>query len=177
MNILKKIGIGLAALIGLFLVIALFMKKDYAVEKEIVINKPEAPVFEYIKSLKNQKNWSTWEQSDPKMTSTYTGTDGTVGFTHSWKSDMMGDGEQEIKRITEGERVDTELRFMGFWGSSAPAYLATEAMDSTKTKVKWGMSGTMSYPMNGMGLFMSMEDMIGTEYEKSLVNLKGILEK
>jgi uncharacterized membrane protein len=177
MKILKRILLGILALIVLFLIIAVFMKKDYAIEKETIINKPKSDVFDYVKSLKNQKNWSTWEQSDPNMTSEYTGTDGIVGFKHAWKSKMMGDGEQEITKIIEGERMESELRFKGFMGSNAPAYLSTEAIDSTKTKVKWGMSGTMSYPMNGMQIFMSMEKMIGTEYQKSLINLKSILEK
>ncbi len=48
--------------------------------------------------------------------------------------------------------------------------------DST-TQVTWAMSGEMSYPMNFMGLFMSMDDMIGAEYQKSLEQLKGVLEK
>lgn len=177
MKVIKKILLGIVALVALFLIIAIFMKKDYAVEKETVINKPKAQVFEYLKSLKNQKNWSTWEQSDPNIISTYRGTDGTVGFVHEWKSKMMGDGEQEITKITEGSRMDSELRFKGFFGSNAPAYLTAEALDSTQTKVKWGMSGKMSYPMNGIQIFMSVDDMIGTEYQKSLNNLKSILEK
>ena len=41
------------------------------------------------------------------------GTDGTPGFVSAWNStsNEVGEGEQEIKKITEGERVDTELRF------------------------------------------------------------------
>lgn len=38
------------------------------------------------------------------------------------------------------------------------------------------MSGHMHYPMNFMQVFMSMDEMIGTEYQKSLITLKGILE-
>lgn len=114
---------------------------------------------------------------DPKMKQSFTGTDGTVGFVSAWESDMLGNGEQEIKKITEGERIDSELRFKGFFGSTSPAYMSTEAVSDSVTKVKWVMEGNMSYPMNFMQVFMSMEDMIGTEYEKSLQNLKGILEK
>jgi hypothetical protein len=39
------------------------------------------------------------------------------------------------------------------------------------------MSGHMDYPMNIMQLFMDMEEMIGVEYQKSLDNLKVILDK
>ena len=50
---------------------------------------------------------------DPDMKKTYRGTDGTVGFVSAWDSekDDVGKGEQEIIKITDGERIDYELRF------------------------------------------------------------------
>lgn len=177
MKILKKVLIALGILIAIPLVFALFISKDYALEREITINKPKQVVFDYVKYLKNQNNYSTWNTMDPNMKQTYRGTDGTVGFVAAWESKKMGDGEQEIKKITEGERVDTELRFKGMFASVSPAYMSTEAVSDSVTKVKWAMNGHMAYPMNFMQAFMSMEDMIGTEYEKSLLTLKGILEK
>ncbi len=177
MKILKKVFIALAILIAIPLVIALFVKKNFALEKEITINKPKQEVFDYVKLLKNQNEYSTWNQMDPQMTHYYRGTDGTVGFISSWESKEMGDGEQEIKKITAGERVDTELRFGGTFPSVSPAYMITEAISDTQTKVKWGMSGHLAYPMNFMQVFMSMDKMVGDEYAKSLTNLKVLLEK
>lgn len=58
MKVLKKIGIGLIALIALVFIVGLFVKKEYGVEREIIINKPKAEVFNYIKYLKNQDNYS-----------------------------------------------------------------------------------------------------------------------
>ncbi|MFN0034397.1 MAG: SRPBCC family protein [Saprospiraceae bacterium] len=177
MKILKKILVALGILIAIPLIVALFMSKDYKVAREITINKPKQEVFDYVKYLKNQNNYSTWNMMDPKMKQTYTGTDGAVGFVSAWESEVMGNGEQEIKKITEGERIDAELRFKGMFASTSPAFMTTEAVSDSTTKVKMGMSGHMAYPMNFMQVFMSMEEMIGTEYEKSLANLKGILEK
>lgn len=177
MKILKKVLAALGILIALILIAALFMKKDYALEREITINKPRQEVFDYVKYLKNQNYFSTWNMVDPKMKQTFTGTDGAPGFISAWESDMLGNGEQEIKKIVEGERFETELRFKGLFASVAPAYITTESVSDTQTKVKWGMSGHMAYPINFMQVFVSMDEMIGTEYAKSLVNLKGILEK
>jgi hypothetical protein len=128
-----------------------------------------------VKSLKNQNNWATWNKMDPDMIQTWTGTDGEVGAVAIWKSKVVGNGEQEIKKITPGERIDSELRFEG--SGPSPAYIITEAVSDTQTKVKWGMHGDINYPMNLMLLFVNMEDMIGTEFSKSLQNLKGVLEK
>lgn len=177
MKALKKILLGIVALITLVLIIALFVKKDYAVERSITINKPNQEVFDYVKMLKNQKNWSTWSQSDPNMKEWYKGTDGTVGAVYGWESKMMGNGEQVITKIAEGERVDIDLIFKGMMGATSPAYIATKVLSDSTTQVTWAMSGKMNYPMNFMGLFMSMDDMIGTEYQKSLEQLKGLLEK
>lgn len=177
MKILKKVLIALGILIAIPLVLALFMSSSYSLEREITINKPKQEVFDYVKFLKNQNNYSTWNLMDPKMKQSYRGTDGTVGFVSAWESEMMGNGEQEIKKITEGDRIDGELRFKGMFASTSPVYMTTEAVSDSTTKVKWGMQGNMAYPINFMQVFMSMEKMIGTEYEKSLVNLKTILEK
>ena len=48
MRILKKILVVLAIIIAIPLIVALFVKKDYAVEREVIINKPKAEVFNYI---------------------------------------------------------------------------------------------------------------------------------
>ena len=70
----------LVGIIALFLIVALFVKKDYAVEREIIINKPKQVVFDYVKILKNQDAYSVWNMKDLAAKKTYTGTDGTVGF-------------------------------------------------------------------------------------------------
>lgn len=177
MKILKKVLAALGILIALILIAALFMKKDYALEREITINKPRQEVFDYVKYLKNQNYFSTWNMVDPKMKQTFTGTDGAPGFISAWESDVLGNGEQEIKKIVEGERFETELRFKGLFASVSPAYITTESVSDNQTKVKWGISGHMAYPINFMQVFVSMDEMIGTEYAKSLANLKVILEK
>ncbi len=179
MKIFKKIVIVLAIIIAIPLLVALFVKKDYAVEREIVINQPKEVVFGYIKFLKNQDNFSKWATMDSGMKKTYRGTDGMVGFVSAWESqkDDVGTGEQEIKKITEGERIDYELRFIKPFESTEKAYMITEATGDKQTKVKWGFSGRMNYPVNLMLLFMNFEKMIGNDFETGLNRLKGELEK
>jgi predicted enzyme related to lactoylglutathione lyase len=179
MKIFKKILIVLGIIIAIPLIVALFVRKDYAVEESIVINKPKSEVFDYIKHLKNQDNFSKWATMDPNMKKTYRGTDGTVGFVSAWESDNenVGAGEQEILKITEGERMDFELRFLKPFESTQVAYMTTETVSENKTKVKWGFSGKMSYPMNLMILFMDFEEMIGDDFQVGLKKLKTNLEK
>ena len=179
MKIIKKILLGIVAIIALLLIIAIFLKKEYTVERSITINKPKQEVFDYIKLLKNQDNFSVWAKKDPNMKKEYTGTEGTVGFVSAWDSDNkdVGKGEQEITKIEEGNRVDYALRFLKPMEGNATAYLSTEAAAETQTNVKWGIQGRMAYPMNIMQLFMNMDKMLGADLEQGLANLKEILEK
>lgn len=179
MKTLKTILIGLLSLIVLLLIIALFVKKDYGVVREITINKSNQEVFDYIKLLKNQDNFSRWATMDPNMKKSYTGTDGTVGFISAWEStnDEVGVGEQEIMKIVEGERIDFELRFIKPFESKDAAYMTTSAINDSTTLVKWGFNGHMDYPMNLMLLTMDFDKMLGGDFETGLSNLKGVLEK
>ena len=179
MKTLKRILLVLLALVAILLLIALFVKKDYAVEREITINKPVNEVFDYIKPLKNQDNYSVWNRKDPAMKREYIGTDGTVGFVTSWDSEIsdVGKGAQEIKKITEKERIDMELRFEKPFKATDYAYFVTEPKDSTHTNVKWGFYGKMNYPMNLILLCFSMDEMLGKDLNHGLTDLKSILEK
>ena len=179
MKAVKKILIAIAVIIAIPLVVALFIKKDYAVEREITIAKPKQVVFDYIKFIKNQDNYSKWNKIDPTMKKTYTGTDGNVGFISAWESQdkNVGVGEQEITKITEGERIDMKWRFKVPFEAQDDAYMTTTAIDSTTTKVTWGFSGAFPYPMNILGLFMNMDKQIGGDLEVGLTNLKTELEK
>lgn len=178
MRILKIILFVLAIIVALPLIAALFLKKDFGVEREIVINKPKQEVFDYVKFLKNQDHYSKWATMDPNMKKDYRGTDGTPGFVSAWESpkDDVGKGEQEIKAIKEGERLDFELRFLEPFESTDQAYMITEAVGENQTKVKWGFTGRMAYPTNLMLVCMDMEEMIGGDLETGLANLKAKLE-
>lgn len=179
MKNLKKIFTVIAIIIAIPLVVALFVKKDYVVEREIIINKPKAEVFEYIKFLRNQDNYSKWNMMDPDMKKTYQGTDGTVGFISAWESkkENVGAGEQEIVNMIDGERIDMKLRFKVPFEAQNDAYMITEDMSNNQTKVKWGFKGAFPYPFNLMGLFMDMEKAVGGDLEVGLQNLKNLLEK
>ena len=176
---LKKLSILIVVIIAIPLVTALFVHNRYEVEREITINKPKAELFNYLKHLKNQDDFSKWANMDPNMTKTYRGVDGQVGFVSAWDSENpdVGTGEQEIMSITEGERIDFELRFLKPFQATEPAYMITESVSPTETKVKWGFSGHMDYPMNLMFLFMDFEQIIGDDLQTGLDTLKALQEQ
>ena len=175
---IKKIFFGLLGIIALLLIVALFMPKEYAVEREVTINKPVDSVFKYVKYLKNQNEFSVWANIDPNMKSTFTGTDGAVGAISAWESNVkeVGIGEQEITKINEGKRLDFELRFKEPMNDTAMGFMSTEMVSENQTKVKWGINGIIPYPINLMLPFMKMDQMIGNDLQKGLENLKAKME-
>lgn len=178
MNLLLTIVSGLVGLIVLLLIIAAFSKKKYSVSTEITIKQPKQLVFDYLKLLKNQDNFSKWALMDPNMSKEYRGTDGTVGFVSAWDSNKknVGKGEQEIRKIKEGEQIDFEIRFIKPFAGLAQAYLSTDSLSDEVTLVKWGFTSKMAYPLNLMLLVMSMEKNIADDLHTGLLNLKKMLE-
>jgi len=177
MKIIKKILFVIAGIIVLALVAALFVSKEYNVKREITINKPSQEVFDYVKFIKNQEHYNKWVMMDPNMKKEYQGTDGTVGFVYAWDSqkDDVGKGEEEIKLLDEGKKINLEVRFIRPFEGLATTEMTTEAVSPTQTKVSWGMSGRSPYPMNLTNTIM--DGMLGADLEQSLQTLKGILEK
>lgn len=165
------------AIIGVIVLLAIIAPKSYNVSRSIKINKPLGEVFDFIKYVKNQNEWSPWKKKDPNMTQEFEGTDGEVGFISRWEGNKdVGTGEQEIVRIVENECLETQLRFFKPWKSQSDAYITVDAIDESTTKVTWGFSGVNKPPSNIFFLFFNMDKTVGADFEDGLSQLKTILE-
>ena len=134
MKFLKWVLFALLAVVAFVLVAALFVKKQFKVERSVTIEQPKNQVFNYIKYIKNQNEFNVWSQMDPNMKEEFSGTDGTVGFIHSWEGNkQVGIGEQEITNIVEGERIESELRFKEPMESTGQAYMTTQTVNENDT--------------------------------------------
>ncbi len=178
MSILKKAGIVLAIIIGLPLVVAIFVSGDINYEKSITINKPIEEVWPNVSSLAAMDKWSPWNDLDPNMEKSMSGTDGEVGAMASWESDVeeVGKGSQTISNIVKPTLFETDLKFYSPYESEAKGYVKL-AEKGSKTVVTWGFSSEMPYPARIMLLFMNMEEEMDPEWNKGLGRLKEICEE
>jgi hypothetical protein len=176
MNILITILLILAGIIVLLLIIALFMKREHYVKREIIINAPLQKIFDFLRLLKNQDQFNKWAKVDPDRNWEYKGTDGTVGFIIAWNGNKKaGEGEKEIMNIIEGKRIETQIRFVKPIATTANVIMETESLSDNQTKVSLINSGTLKYPMN---IFIPMaEKKFPKDMDTSLSTLKNILEK
>ena len=177
MKLLKKLIFLIISAIALVLVIALFSKKDFTLEKRIVINLPSNEVFNYLKFLKHQDEYNPWQQSDSKKETLYEGEDGTIGFKYIWNSDseFLGSGKQEIKALVYPERIETEILLSKPRNIESTTYFELHS-NGNRTEVVWGINGKVPYPKNFMLLFQNLEDRVGKHLTKGLQNLKKQLE-
>ena len=167
----------LSAIIALIFIIALFTKKEYSLEREIVIDKANNEVFQYLKHIKNQDKFSKWVMTDPNMKKEFRGNDGTVGFVYAWEGNKQaGKGEQEIMSIEEGKYLGLEVRFEKPLAALASTPFTVEAISPQQSRFIWSMNSKMNYPMNIMLAVMSIDKMLGKDMEISLKTLKGLLE-
>jgi uncharacterized protein YndB with AHSA1/START domain len=176
MNIIITILLVVAGIIALLLIIALFMKKEHYVNREIIINAPRQKVFDFLKLLKNQDQFNKWARADKDRKEETKGTDGTVGFIYSWSGNKRaGEGEKEIMNIVEGKRIETEIRFIKPMRISACVIMETEPLSDNQTKVTLSNAGTLKYPLNIM--IPMFEKNFAKDMDISLSTLKNILEK
>ncbi|ERJ59574.1 SRPBCC family protein [Sphingobacterium paucimobilis] len=172
MKFIKYFLFTVLGLIAIILLVAAILPKNFHAGSTIVINKPSTEVFDYIKQIKKQGTYDSWSQQDPQIQKEYSGTDGTVGFTYTWKSKKVGDGKQVITKIEEGKRVDMDLFFNGS-DQANKSFIQVDSLSPNQSEVHWEINGKMPYPFNLMSIFYDMSK----DFDKGLATLKTILEK
>lgn len=178
MKALKIIGIILLILVVLIIVLGLIAPKKYEVERSVIINAPKELVFNHVVKFRNWNGWSPWAEKDSTMTYTVEGKDGEEGSVYKWVGDpkITGSGEITNTGVTPNEEMAYHLHFIIPFESESDGYNRVADAEGG-TKVSWGMSGKNAFPMNIMFLFMSMDAMMGPDFERGLELLKGICEK
>ncbi len=164
-------------ILALILVLNFIAPKDYDMSRSISISKPANQVYDYLKYIKNQDEWSPWKKKDPDMHQEFEGTDGEIGFISRWEGNKsVGAGEQELKSLTPNRSVVTDLRFFKPWKSESVGYFELSEKAEAETEVTWGFRGRNPFPWHIMMLFMNMEKAVGKDFEQGLSELKNKLE-
>ncbi|CAN5850209.1 K(+)-transporting ATPase subunit F [soil metagenome] len=174
-KILKIIGILILLLIVFVLIAGIFIKKEYHLEKAIVIKAPREKLWSHVNSLRHFTTWSPFVEKDPNARLTYEGMDGVVGSKYSWDGNSsVGSGTQILTGIDSASSVKSHLHFIKPMEGEAESYLNISDAGNGSTKVSWGFDSKYKYPMNVMTLFM--DGMMGDMFNKGLTKLKTLSE-
>lgn len=174
---LKKIGIVVVLLIVVVLGLAATKPDTFSLQREATINAPREKVFALVNDFREWGKWSPWEKLDPNMKRTYGGTPNGVGSTYAWEGNSdAGAGSMQILSSTPPSKVEIQLDFTKPFES----HNVTEFMiDSTAagTHVVWSMRGPNPFISKIMTVFMSVDKMVGPDFEKGLASMKAEAEK
>jgi uncharacterized protein YndB with AHSA1/START domain len=173
---LKKIALALVVVIVGILVFAATKPDVFHVERSAVINAPSEQIYPLLSDFHQWNRWSPWEELDPGMTRTHSGAPSGPGAVYEWSGNSdVGKGRMEITEAVEPSRVAIALRFIEPWEANNVATFRL-APRGNATMVTWTMDGPSPYLMKVMGVFMNMDRMIGTDFEKGLGKLKTVAE-
>ena len=148
-------------------------RNTYTVERQALIPAPPARVYAALADFHDWPNWSPWEGLDPDMTRTFSGADAGVGAVYEWKGNRKaGEGRMEIVAAEEPSGVTLALDFLKPFKSSSPTRFQLEP-DGDGTRVTWTMQGPKTFVTRVMGIFTSMDKLIGKDFEKGLSQLEA----
>lgn len=174
---LKKIAIGILAVVVIILGLALAQPNSYSVSRSIVIKAPAEKIYPLISDFHQWGAWSPWENLDPNMKRTFTGAASGAGAVYSWEgNDAVGAGRMEITGAQPPSKIDIKLDFLKPIASQNNTVFVLKPQGD-RTDVVWTMSGPSSFMTKLMGVFVSMDKMIGPDFEKGLASMKAAAEK
>ena len=174
---LKTIAIVIAVLVAAVLVYTAMQADTFHVERSIVIKAPPEKIFPNINGFHQWEAWSPWEKIDPAIKRTYSGAESGKGAAYGWQGNKdVGTGRMEIVESTPSSNVLIKIDFMEpFEGHDMVQF--TLAPQGDGTKVTQAMYGPNPFLAKLMGLFFSMDKMVGQKYEEGLASLKAIAER
>lgn len=173
----KIIGIAIVVLIVALLVYAMTKPDSFRIERSANINAPPEKIFSFINDFHNWVAWSPWEKIDPALKRAYSGTTSGKGAVYEWEgNNQVGQGRMEISDTSPPSHLLIKLDFLKpFEAHNTAEFTLNGAGQSTN--VTWAMYGPQPFLAKVMSLFLSMDTMVGGQFETGLANLKTVAEQ
>jgi hypothetical protein len=173
---LNTIAIVAVLLLGALLGVAATRPDTFQVRRATRVNASPAEIFPLINDLRRWSAWSPYERKDPAMKRTYSGAASGPGAVYEWDGNRdIGRGRMEITETSAPSRVTLKLDFIKPFEAHNVVEFTLEARGDA-TSVTWALHGPASYMSKVMGLFFSVERMVGKDFESGLANLKAVAE-
>jgi uncharacterized protein YndB with AHSA1/START domain len=173
MKILKWIGIGLGAVVALFVAIGFCLPRKFHVERTLEINAPPEAVYAMIIKLREWPTWTAWtKQRYPDMKIEFSGPEEGVGARQSWEGKSSGRGSIEITSADPQEGIRYAFSFDDNPSTGGIAFFP--GPDSAL--VSWYADGDLG--MNPVARYfgLQMDRFMGPDFEQGLMNLKKKVE-
>jgi uncharacterized protein YndB with AHSA1/START domain len=172
-TVLIVVGILVAAILA----IGATKPGTFRVERAKSIQAPPERIFDLINDFHRWGSWSPWEKLDPMMKRTFAGAERGKGAVYEWKGNSKaGQGRMEITDVSPGTKVTIKLDFLKPFEAHNTAEFTLKPQGNS-TNVTWATFGSQVFMAKVMSVFVSMDRLIGKDFETDLANMKAIAEK
>jgi uncharacterized protein YndB with AHSA1/START domain len=173
----KTIALVLVLVILAILAYAATRPNEFRVERSTTINAPPERIYALIENFHQWGAWSPWEKLDPALQRTFSGPESGKGAGYAWVGNKkVGSGSMEILEATPPSRVNIRLDFLKPFEAHNLTDFELEPRGNA-THVTWSTHGPSPYVTKLMGVFVSMDQLIGKDFEQGLANLKTAAEQ
>ncbi|MCX4174912.1 MULTISPECIES: SRPBCC family protein [Paraburkholderia] len=172
---LKVILISVVAAVGLLLIYAATRPDNFRIERSVRIEAPPERVYGLIDDLHQFNRWNPFLRKDPAAQGTYSGTPSGKGARYAWQGEKVGVGQMEIVDTAAPANVTMNLDFIKPFEAHNIADFTLKP-EAGATQVTWAMHGPAPFLSKLMQVFVSMDRMVGKDFEDGLGNLKTLAE-
>ncbi len=176
LKIIGIIAVLLVVVVAGLLIYAATKPDAFRVERSIAIKAPPEKILAQVGDLRGWAAWSPYERKDPAMKRTFSGAPAGKGAVYEWDGNKnVGQGRMEILDATPS-KVTLKLDFLKpFEAHNTAEFTAVPGRDTTT--VTWAMYGPSPYFAKVMQTVVSMDSMVGKDFEAGLQSLKTVAEK
>lgn len=144
---------------------------SYEVTRSALIPAPAEDVFPLVNSFLEWTKWSPWENVDPELNRSYSGSDTGVGAKYAWSGNRKaGSGNMEIVESDAPRTIKVRVEFTKPFKAVNPTIFTFTPADGG-TQVTWRMTGENKGLAKVFALFMNMDKFIGADFERGLAAL------
>ena len=173
---LKRIAIAFGLVVVVLTAVVVSRPSHFHVERSARMAAPPEVVFPFIDDFHRWSSWSPWEKLDPNLKREYSGAPNGKGAVYDWSgNDEVGTGRMRIIESDAPSTVAISLEFIEPFEATNAALFSINP-DGDGSRVTWGMDGESNFIFKAVGLFMSMDDMVGRDFQAGLDNLSRAAE-
>lgn len=149
----------------------------YTVQRSVTIEAPPARIYAQIADFHTWTNWSPWEDLDAALSRTYSGAESGIGAVYVWSGNRRaGQGRMTITDAVEPSKVQIDLVFERPWKTRNDIVFSITP-EASRSRVTWSMTGKRTLMTKMMGIFTSMDKLLGPDFERGLEQLKAASEQ
>jgi len=171
-----KILAVVVVIIIVFAVIVALQPADFRVARSTLVAAPPPAVFAQVNDFHKWNAWNPWGKIDPSMKQSYEGAPAGPGAVYTWTGNKeVGEGRMTITDSRPSDLIRVKLEFYKPFAATNTAEFSF-VPEGNQTRVTWSIFGEKNFMAKAVHLFMSMDKMIGGQFEKGLADMKAAAE-